>query len=279
MAFNKAKAMQEAEKFVSQGKLSQAIRQYERILEKEPSDLILLNTVGDLYVREKNLPEALRNFHKLADSYSQEGFTLKAIAIYKKISKLDSNAIDVLVKTGDLYVLQGLAREARDQFVQAVDAFRKKTGTLLWSGTMDVRNVQNKAVITSIPVREVVKDWKPGAYVVVAWNAADCSERAAARSAGGTSRRSEERLAAQSTPWNAADSAVKANIGQSRACASIALAASPAHPAASSTWVTSMTFRRSKASTTGPPSTDPASSGTSCPRLTRPTMAVEPVRR
>jgi pilus assembly protein FimV len=126
MAFNKAKAMQEAEKFVSQGKLSQAIRQYERILEKEPSDLILLNTVGDLYVREKNLPEALRNFHKLADSYSQEGFTLKAIAIYKKISKLDSNAIDVLVKTGDLYVLQGLAREARDQFVQAVDAFRKK---------------------------------------------------------------------------------------------------------------------------------------------------------
>jgi pilus assembly protein FimV len=126
MAFNKAKAMQEAEKYVSQGKLSQAIKQYEHILEKEPSDLILLNTVGDLYVREKNLPEALKHFHKLADSYSQEGFTLKAIAIYKKISKLDSKAIDVLVKTGDLYVLQGLAWEARDQFVQAVEAFRKK---------------------------------------------------------------------------------------------------------------------------------------------------------
>jgi tetratricopeptide (TPR) repeat protein len=126
MAFNKAKAMQEAEKYVSQGKLSNAIKTYQHILEKEPSDLILLNTVGDLYVRDKNLPEALKQFHKLADSYSHEGFTLKAIAIYKKISKLDSNAVEVLVKTGDLYVLQGLAREARDQFAQAVEAFRKK---------------------------------------------------------------------------------------------------------------------------------------------------------
>lgn len=126
MAFNKAKALQEAEKFVSQGKISQAVKQYENILEKDPSDLILLNTVGDLYVRDKNISEALKHFHKLANSYSQEGFTLKAIAIYKKISKLDPSAMDVLVKTGDLYVLQGLAREARDQFVQAVEAFRKK---------------------------------------------------------------------------------------------------------------------------------------------------------
>jgi tetratricopeptide (TPR) repeat protein len=126
MAFNKAKALQEAEKLVSQGKISQAVKQYEHIIEKEPEDLSLLNTVGDLYVRDKKTPEALKHFHKLADAYSQEGFTLKAIAIYKKISKLDANTVEVLVKIGDLYVLQGLAREARDQFAQAVEAFRKK---------------------------------------------------------------------------------------------------------------------------------------------------------
>ena len=113
----------------------------------------------------------------------------------------------------------------------------------------------------------------------VAWNPADCTDRAEARSAGDTSRRSDARRAAQSTLWKAADSAVQTNIGQSRGCPSIALTASPAQPAASSTWVTSMTLRRSQASTAGPPSTDPASSGTSCPRLTSPTMAVEPVSR
>ena len=72
---------------------------------------------------------------------------------------------------------------------------------------------------------------------------------------------------------------MQANIGQSRGCPSVALTASPAAPTASSTWVTSRTLRRSQASTAGPPSTDPASSGTSPLRLTRPTMAVEPVSR
>lgn len=129
MAFNKAKALQEAEKYVTQGKISQAIKQYQQIIEKDPADLTLLNTVGDLCVRDKNVSEALKYFTKLAESYSQEGFTLKAIAIYKKISKLDANAVDVLVKTGELYSLQGLAREAREQFAVAVEAYRKKNQT------------------------------------------------------------------------------------------------------------------------------------------------------
>ena len=126
MAFNKAKALQEAEKSVAQGKTSQAIKQYLAIVERDPSDLTLLNTVGDLYERDKNLPEGLRHFHKLADSYVQEGFTVKAIAIYKKIAKLNPNTVDPLLKLGELYHLQGLGREARDQYLQAVEFYRKK---------------------------------------------------------------------------------------------------------------------------------------------------------
>src|SRR5579859_648730 len=126
MAFNKAKAMQEAEKSVGQGKTAQAIKQYLQVFEKDPADLGLLNTVGDLYVRDKNMPEALKYFHKLADSYTQEGFTVKAIAIYKKISKLDPSGVDVLLKMAELYTVQGLSREAREQFAQAVEYYKKK---------------------------------------------------------------------------------------------------------------------------------------------------------
>lgn len=126
MAFSKAKALQEAEKFVTQGKLSLAIKQYQRILEKDPGDLTLLNTIGDLYVRDKNVREALKHFGTLAERYSQEGFTVKSIAIYKKISKIDPNSVEVLVKAGDLYVLQGLTREARDQYGQAIEFYKKK---------------------------------------------------------------------------------------------------------------------------------------------------------
>ena len=42
---------------------------------------------------------------------------------------------------------------------------------------MEVRNVLNQPVTTAFPIRETVQDWKPGAYFVVAWNAADGSIR------------------------------------------------------------------------------------------------------
>ena len=45
-------------------------------------------------------------------------------------------------------------------------------GVLQWRGVMDVRNVLNQSVTTAFPIRETIKDWKPGAYFVVVWNAA-----------------------------------------------------------------------------------------------------------
>ncbi len=126
MAFNKAKALQEAEKLVAQGKVPLAIKQYLQILENEPNDLILLNTVGDLYLREKDISEALMHFHNLAERYVREGFTVKAIAIYKKISKLDTGNVEPVLKLAELYTVQGLTREAREQYLQAVEYFRRR---------------------------------------------------------------------------------------------------------------------------------------------------------
>jgi len=126
MAFNKAKAMQEAEKLVGQRKNLEAIKQYSMILERDPTDLTLLNTIGDLYYREKNTSEALKAFNKLGDAFMKDGFTVKAIAIFKKVSKIDPNAVDCLLKLAELYILQGLTREAREQYAHAVDYFKKK---------------------------------------------------------------------------------------------------------------------------------------------------------
>src|SRR5208283_2394443 len=126
MAFHKARALQEAEKSVSQGKTAQAIRQYQDILDNDPSDVSLLNTMGDLYIRDRNITEGLRQFHRLAEAYVREGFNVKAIAIYRKISKVDPNSIETLLKLGELYQLQGLSREAREQYLQAVEFFKKR---------------------------------------------------------------------------------------------------------------------------------------------------------
>ena len=129
MAFHRAKALQEAEKSVAQGKISQAIRQYQDILDNDPSDVSLLNTVGDLYIRERNTAEALKQFQRLAEAYVREGFNVKAIAIYRKISKVDPNSVDTLLKLGELYQIQGLSREAREQYIQAAEFFKKRNQT------------------------------------------------------------------------------------------------------------------------------------------------------
>jgi tetratricopeptide (TPR) repeat protein len=126
MAFHKAKALQEAEKSVAQGKIAQAIKQYQEILVNDPSDVSLLNTLGDLYIRDRNITEGLRQFQRLAEAYVREGFNVKAIAIYRKISKVDTNLVDALLKLAELYQLQGLGREAKEQYLQAAEFFRKR---------------------------------------------------------------------------------------------------------------------------------------------------------
>lgn len=120
MAFSKSIALEEAARLVGQRKLAQAVRQYLAIAAEDPGDFTLLNTIGDLCVRDGNIPEALRQFYKLAEHYEREGFFLRAIAIYKKIAKLDTNSADALVKLGELYKSQGLSHEAREQYAQAL---------------------------------------------------------------------------------------------------------------------------------------------------------------
>jgi Flp pilus assembly protein TadD len=126
MALSKARALHEAERSVAQGKISQAIRQYLEIFENDPSDVSLLNTVGDLYIRDRNVGEGLRQFHRLAEEYVREGFNVKAIAMYKKISKVDPSSVETLLKLAELYQLQGLSREAREQYLQAAQVYRKR---------------------------------------------------------------------------------------------------------------------------------------------------------
>ena len=126
MAFDKAKALQEAEKLVSQGKISHAIKRYFDILKRDPSDLILLNTIGDLYIRDRNVSEGLKQFYRLAETYVQDGFIVKAIAIYKKIIKLEPDSVDPLLKLIELYLTQRQAREARELYYQVAECYKKK---------------------------------------------------------------------------------------------------------------------------------------------------------
>jgi uncharacterized protein YfaS (alpha-2-macroglobulin family) len=102
--------------------------------------------------------------------------TVNVSKVYVQVYRIGERMVSQVGRSASIFYAdddEAFGESRRELQSYAMDAFRKKTGTLLWSGTMEVRSVQNKAVTTAIPVRDVVKDWKPGAYVVIAWNAAD----------------------------------------------------------------------------------------------------------
>lgn len=123
--FNKAKVLASAEKFVQQGKLHNAITEYEKIVEKEPKDLTVQNTIGDLYARLGQAEKAGEYFKRIGDGYAADGFTVKAIAMYKKLTKLNPSNVPVVQRLAELYTQQGLYNDARQQYLQLADGFIK----------------------------------------------------------------------------------------------------------------------------------------------------------
>jgi tetratricopeptide (TPR) repeat protein len=119
--FNKAKVLSAAEKHVQQGKLQNAIGEYEKVAKEDPKDLTVLNTIGDLYARLGQPERATAFFRRVGDAYAADGFTVKAIAMYKKLTKLTPHSIDGLQKLAELYTQQGLYNDARQQYVALAD--------------------------------------------------------------------------------------------------------------------------------------------------------------
>ena len=125
MAFNKNKALENALKFLNQGKVAQAIGEYQQILRQDPKDQATLMTVGDLFARQGDMPQAIEYFERLAQVYLSDGFNSKAIAIYKKIAKLAPAELAPLERLADLYVQQGVLSEARPLFLQIAEVHLK----------------------------------------------------------------------------------------------------------------------------------------------------------
>jgi len=122
--FNKQKVLATAEKYVQQGKLQNAIAEYEKVLKNDAKDLTVTNTVGDLYSRLGETDKATVCFKTVGDAYASQGFTVKAIAMYKKICKLQPS-LESLLKLAELYSQQGLFNDARAQYLQVAEEFLK----------------------------------------------------------------------------------------------------------------------------------------------------------
>ena len=129
MTADRQKLVRNAERLVGRGKLNAAIEAYLAVLDSNPDDTTTLNRVGDLYVRLKRLGEAIELFKRAAEHFSEEGFVVKAIAIYKKILRLDPLQLEASESLADLQTRQGLIKDARQQYLAVAEGYQRRGDT------------------------------------------------------------------------------------------------------------------------------------------------------
>lgn len=160
MSFDKAKVVRAAEKFLTQGKILPAIIEYRKIVTAEPDDFTALNMLGDLYARVSKNPEAIECFSRIANHYRDQGFNLKAIAMLRKIDRLQPANPDIAYQLGTLYEAQGLAVEARAQYLVVADFYttagevRKTLEILHRVADLDPHNVETRLKLAEGYLRE-----------------------------------------------------------------------------------------------------------------------------
>ncbi|MBN2494819.1 MAG: tetratricopeptide repeat protein [Deltaproteobacteria bacterium] len=127
MAINKNKVNDNALKFIQKGQIKKAIREYEKILAEDPGDVRTLLKKGDLQVRIGEKAQAVETYLSVANAYSQQGFYLKAVAVFKQILKIDDSRIDVNLRLAEEYQNLGVVGDAMSH-LQKVAAYYDQQG-------------------------------------------------------------------------------------------------------------------------------------------------------
>jgi pilus assembly protein FimV len=124
---NPIKLKQDADAAERAGRFDKAIEFLKQIVQENPRDWNNVNKIGDLYIKLNNPKAANDQYVKVARYYGEDGFYLKAIAVWKKVLKNDPSMLEANRELGDLYARQGLMAEAKQTLNLVVDEYIKRS--------------------------------------------------------------------------------------------------------------------------------------------------------
>jgi tetratricopeptide (TPR) repeat protein len=122
VSIDRQKVIDAAQKYAAKNQFDRAIVEYQRVLREDPTDVRILLKVGDLQVRMNARQAAIETYTRVAVAYDQQGFFLKAIAVYKQILQIDPSLVQLYLKLAELYVKLGLGSDA----MQHLDALAQR---------------------------------------------------------------------------------------------------------------------------------------------------------
>ncbi|HTQ14831.1 MAG TPA: alpha-2-macroglobulin [Rhizomicrobium sp.] len=91
------------------------------------------------------------------------------------VTTVNINRLDIkLIRVGDRLLSQIESGTVDETTLYSYDEIQleNEQGSVVWKGTMDVANVKNDSVVTNIPIHDMLKNEQPGAYVLIATDAA-----------------------------------------------------------------------------------------------------------
>jgi len=123
---DKATILQNAQRFMAKGQVDKAIDEWQKLISESPNDGNIYNTIGDLLLKKNDISRAVDAYLKGAEVFRQAGFSLKTIAIYKKLIKLVPQRFEILIKLGDLNAERGLTGNAIEDYLTAAKQYSQK---------------------------------------------------------------------------------------------------------------------------------------------------------
>ena len=117
MAIDRSSVLLSAQLFASRGQFDAAITEWKKLSAESPGDGSIFNSIGELHLKRHATTDAITAFVQAANAFRAEGATLKAIATFKKILKLDPARYDVFRHLGDLNAERGLLSSAVQDYL------------------------------------------------------------------------------------------------------------------------------------------------------------------
>ncbi len=144
------------------------------VSESSKPDPNTTNRIGDLYANKlNNLKAANEHYVKVARHYGDDGFYLKAIAVWKKILKNDPSLIEGHLALGDLNARQGLVAEAKQALSYVVDEYikrnkKREAGEVLRRlAEVDPSDMKVRSLLAELYAREGQQDKAASEYMAI----------------------------------------------------------------------------------------------------------------
>lgn len=140
-----------AHEHVQNGELDKALAQYSKLLKSDAVDPNIYNLMGDVYYKKGVSEEAFKHYNEAVRRYSDESLYSNAIAVCRKMLRLDGEYHEATRMLGELYLEQSFTGEAVGYFLEYAEKL---------ASTGDMQNAAEalKKVIETAPGRVQVRE-------------------------------------------------------------------------------------------------------------------------